>query len=272
MGEIKDAKVLKLTVYAIYGSIVIVGLFFAAIYVLLQNVGSTFYGSFFYLYDQSSPLIAKMPFTPNFVTLILIASNNWLVDLLLSAGVFLNLLNLMVVLYIVGTRVMLAQTVDRLLPSKFAELKTKYVTPVYGLLVYLVGSVIFTILAVYFPFIFFYTSASTAAVLLAYILAAVAAIMLPWRAHDVYIQSPISKYKIGSVPLLAILGVLSILFSGVLIYFYVAIPALGLLNPIPMAVVIGIYVVLAIYYYINKFYRKRMGIEIDLAFKEIPPE
>ncbi len=272
MGEIKDAKVLKLAVYAIYGSIVVTGLFYAVIYALLQNVGSAFYGSFFYLYDQGSPLTSKMPFTPNFVTLILIGSNNWLVDFLLSAGVFLNLLNLMVVLYIVGSRVMLAQTLDRLLPSKFAELKTRFVTPLYSLLLYLVGSMVFVLLAVYYPFIFFYTSASVGAVLLAYILAAVAAVIFPRKARDVYMQSPISKYNIAGVPLISVLGVISIIFSALLIYFYVAIPALGLLNPIPLAVVIGIYVVLAIYYYVNKAWKKRIGIEVDLAFKEIPPE
>ncbi len=272
MGEIKDAKVLKLALYAIYGSIVIIGLFYAAIYVLLQNIGPTFYGSFFYLYDSASPLTAQMPFTPNFVTLILIASNNWVVDLLLSAGVFLNLLNLMVVLYIVGSRVMLAQTLDRLLPSKFAELKTRFLTPLYGLGLYLVGSVVFVLLAVYYPFIFFYTSASVAAVLLAYILAAVAAIMFPRRAQDVYKQSPISKYNIGGLPLISLVGILSIIFSALLIYFYVAIPALGLLNPIPLGVVVAIYVVLAVYYYANKAWNRRAGIDVDLAFKEIPPE
>jgi amino acid transporter len=272
MGEIKDAKVLKLAIYAIYGSIVIIGLFFTAIYILLQNLGPTFYGSFFYLYDQGSALTSQMPFTPNFVTLILIASNNWLVDFLLSAGVFLNLLNLMVVLYIVGSRVMLAQTLDRLLPSKFAELKTRWVTPLYSLLLYLIGSIIFLLLAVYYPFIFFYTSASTAAVLLAYILAAVAAIIFPRKAKDVYSQSAISRYNLAGIPLISIIGVLSLLFSGLLIYFYIAIPSLGILNPIPLAVVIGIYAVLAVYYYINKSWKKKFGIEVDLAFREIPPE
>ncbi len=57
-----------------------------------------------------------------------------------------------------------------------------------------------------------------------------------------------------------------------MIYFYIAIPSLGILNPIPLAVVIGIYVVLAVYYYINKLWKKKMGIEVDLAFREIPPE
>jgi amino acid transporter len=178
----------------------------------------------------------------------------------------------MVVLYIVGSRVMLAQTLDRLLPSKFAELKTRWVTPLYSLLIYLIGSIIFLLLAVYYPFIFFYTSASTAAVLLAYILAAVAAIIFPRKAKDVYSQSAISRYNLAGIPLISIIGVLSLAFSGLLIYFYIAIPSLGILNPIPLAVVIGIYVVLAVYYYINKFWKKKLGIEVDLAFREIPPE
>jgi amino acid transporter len=272
MGEIKDAKVVKLAMYAIYGSIVVTGLSFIAIYMLLQNVGPQFYNSFFYLYDNGNPLISKMPFTPNFVTLALIASNNWFVDLLLTLGVFLNLFNLMVVLYIVGSRVMFAQTLDRLLPSKLADLKTRYVTPLYSLLVYLAGSAVFLYLAVYYPFIFFYTTASVAAVLLAYILAAVSAIIFPRRAKDVYLAAPISKYNVGGVPLITILGILSLIFNAMLIYFYIAVPALGVINPIPLGVVVGIYVVLSVYYYVNKIHKRSIGIDIALAFREIPPE
>jgi len=272
MGEIKDAKVVKLATYAIYGSVVVTGLFFIAIYIALQNMGSLFYGSFFYLYDTGSPIMANIPFTPNFVTLALIASSNWVVDLLMTLGVFLNLFNLMIVLYIVGSRVMFAQTLDRLLPSKFAELKTRFVTPVYSLLVYLLGSVVFVLLAVYYPFIFFYTSASVAAVLLAYILAGVSAIVFPRKAKDVYKASPISKYSLGGIPLISILGALSLVLDGLLIYFYIAIPALGVANPIPLGVVIGIYVVLFVYYYVNKWAKKKAGVDITLAFKEIPPE
>src|SRR5579885_2140948 len=273
MGEIKDAQVLKLTTSAVYGSVVLTGLFFIVMYISLQRMGSQFFNSFFFLYTNGgSSLIAKMPFTPNFVTLVLIGSNNWVFDLFLTLGVFLDLFTLMMVLYIVGTRVMFAQTLDRLLPSKFADLKTIYATPLYGLLLYFVGSIIFLTLAVYYPSIFFYTTASTAAVILAYVLAAVAAIMFPIKAKEVYRSSPISKYNVGRIPLLTVIAFLSLAFQGMLIYYYAAIPSLGVFESIPLVVVIGIYVVLAAYYYVNKWYQRRQGIEVSLAFKEVPPE
>ena len=273
MGEIKDAKVLKLTTYAVYGSVVLTGLFFIAMYSALQQMGSQFFNSFFYLYTQGgSSLIASMPFTPNFVTLALIGSNNAIFDFFLTLGVFLDLFTLMMVLYIVGTRVMFAQTLDRLLPSKFADLKTKYATPLYGLLLYFAGSIVFLTLAVYYPSIFFYTTASTAAVILAYVLAAVAAIMFPIKAKEVYKSSPISKYNIGRVPLLTVIAVLSLAFQGMLVYYYAAIPSLGIFESIPLEVVVSIYIVLVAYYYFNKWYQNRRGIDISLAFKEVPPE
>jgi APA family basic amino acid/polyamine antiporter len=273
MGEIKDAKVLRLTTIAVYGSVIACGLFFTVMYIALQQMGSQFFNSFFFLFTNGgSPLIAKLPFTPNFVTLVLIGSNNSVFDLFLTLGVFLDLFTLMMVLYIVGTRVMFAQTLDRLLPSKFADLKTRYATPLYGLLFYFVGSVIFLTFAVYYPSIVFYTTASTAAVILAYILAAVAAILFPVKAKEVYQSSPISKYHIGRVPLLTFIALLSLAFQGMLIYFYAAIPSLGIFESIPLEGVIAMYVVLVVYYYINKFYQARRGIEISLAFKEVPPE
>jgi APA family basic amino acid/polyamine antiporter len=248
-------------------------LFYAALYMALQQVGAEFYNSFFYLYmNGGSTLISQLPFTPNFVTLVLIASNNWLVDLLISIGVMFNLFNLMIMMYIVGSRVMFAQTLDRILPDKLANLNLRYIAPINALIVYGVFSAIFLILQALYPAIFFYTTAAVAGVLLAYILAGVAAVVFPYRGKQVYSTCLISKYSVARIPLIVVLGILSLLFSGLLIYFYVAIPSLGMVNPIPFALVIIVYVVLAVQYYVNKWYKKRKGIEIDLAFKEIPPE
>jgi len=37
-------------------------------------------------------------------------------------------------------------------------------------------------------------------------------------------------------------------------------------------VVVAIYVVLAVYYYIYKWYKNKRGTDINLGFREIPPE
>lgn len=272
LGEVKDAKVLKLSVYAIYGCVAIMGAFFTGMYILLQNVGGAFYGSLFYLYDTGGPLIAQLPFTPNFVTLITIAANNWVLDLLMSLGVALNLFNLMVVLYVVGARVMFAQSLDHVLPSAFSDLGRRFIAPIKALVFYFVGSLIFVVLASYYPGIFFYTTAMVVGVLLAYILAGVAAIVFPYKAKNVYKSSPISRYNVAGVPLIVILGILSLAFDTMLGYFYFTVPALGVTNPVPLAVAIAVYPILLAIYYINKWQKKRNGIEIDLAFKEIPPE
>lgn len=273
MGEIKGAKETKLAVYSIYGSVIIMGLFFAALYALLQNSGSLFYNSLFYLYMKGDPFISQIPFWPNYMFIAAVASPNLLCTYLIQLGAAANVFNLMVMMYIVGARVMFAQTFDRIWPEKLSYLGTRYISPIYALIVYFIGSVIWLIPAVFYPEIYFYFTAVVLGVLLAYVLTGIAGITFPIRMKDAYEASPIAKYKIMGVPLIQISGIAALAFCGFLLYWYLTVPELGLMNPISVSIVLIVYVVSLVYFYIIRWYRaKYQGINIDLAFKNIPPE
>jgi APA family basic amino acid/polyamine antiporter len=279
MGEIKEAKVTKLQVYSIYGSVAASGIFFALVAVLLANVGTNFYGSLFYLYYMGDPLVSQMGITPSYVGIAMVASNNIVLDTLLAVGSALNVFNLMILMYMVGSRVMLAQSLDRILPQKLGELSRKFVSPVNAMALYFVGSLAWLIPAAIIPTLFYYFTPVVLGVLLAYLLVGVAAIVFPYRGKGAYETMPFSKYKAGGVHLVSILGILNVLFCLFLFYYYATVPDLGMFNPAsPVAmlgieIVIGVYVVLAIYYYANKWYKqKALGYDVELAFKEVPPE
>jgi amino acid transporter len=274
MGEIKEAKSAKLVNYQIIGSVAITGIFFAVLYLLMVKVtGSDFYNAFFYLYMVADPIMAKIPFTPNYMFFGMVASPNIAVDFIIALGSALNVFNLMIQMYLIGSRVMFAQTFDRILPEKLAHIGTKYVSPIYAMIVYFVGSLIWLGIASYNTLIYFYFTAVVLGVILTYILDSIAGIVFPYRMKEVYSASPIAKYKIGGLPAIVICGIGGVVFSLFLLYFYATVPGLGLQNPTSVGIVFVVYIVLLAYYYITRWYRKKyQGIDIDLAFKQVPPE
>jgi len=68
-------------------------------------------------------------------------------------------------------------------------------------------------------------------------------------------------------------GIGGVIFSLFIMYIYATVPAIGMANPASLGVVFAVYIITIVYYYAIKLYRKsRQGIDIDLAFREVPPE
>jgi amino acid transporter len=271
-GEIKTARVAKLAAYAIYGSVVFMGIVLALLYQLLQNVGTNFYNSVSYLYIFGGSVIPQIPVTPTYITLAMIADPNPILVAIVSIGSFANVFILMVLINVVVSRVMFAQAMDWVLPQKLAQVGKRLVAPIWGITVVMVGSLIWLVVEVAYPAIAYQFTAVVVGVLLAYILTAVSAIIFPYTQKVAFESSPISKYKLGKVPWVVIFGVVGLVFSIFLLYYYIAIPALGLDSIPSLSIVGGVYVALIIWYYGMKWYRSKHGIDIGLSFKEVPPE
>jgi len=78
--------------------------------------------------------------------------------------------------------------------------------------------------------------------------------------------------KGGSKALLAICGILSALVFFWLTSEFLAYPAIWGGNTLAYGFIVGTAIVGAIIYGISKVYHSRKGINISLAFKQIPPE
>ena len=96
--------------------------------------------------------------------------------------------------------------------------------------------------------------------------------LLPYRAPEVYEASPGAKYKIGNIPVVTILGLIGFLFGIIMVMLFMLYPQLGLTSGLAYAVVAGVLIVSAVWYFLAKAAQKRRGINVDYAFKEIPPE
>jgi len=105
-----------------------------------------------------------------------------------------------------------------------------------------------------------------------FVITCLAGALLPFRAKEVYEASPGAKYKIGGVPVVTILGLIGFVFGAIMVMLFMLYPELGLTSGLAYTVVAGVLIVSAVWYFLAKAAQRRRGINVDYAFKEIPPE
>ncbi len=173
-------------------------------------------------------------------------------------------------------RTMFAWSFDRLLPEKLSEVNERTHSPVWAIwaeMIIITAMLIWSIATT--DFITWLTLGVLAGVVTV-VIVAIAALVFPTRRPDLYQASP-ANVKFLGIPVLYIVAPLSILCMLFLVWCTVAYPALVMMgNPdniwwipafIGMIIVIGLVV-----YFGAKFIRRSQGVDIDLVYKELPPE
>jgi amino acid transporter len=173
-------------------------------------------------------------------------------------------------------RSVFAWAFDRLLPEKLAEVNERTHSPVPAIL--LVMALVTAMLAwsVLSTDFFTWLALGVEAGVVCIVIVGIAAIMFPSRRPDLYRASP-ANMRFAGIPVLYIVAPLSILVMLFLVYLTVTYPLLALAgNPdnlwqIPafmgMIVVIGL-----VLYYGAKMVRRSQGVDVDLVYRELPPD
>lgn len=169
------------------------------------------------------------------------------------------------------TRSALAWSLDRLGPAKLAEVHPRWHSPVWALVtVAIVGCFTSGLYAFGELSVLTGTIGLTASM----IVVAVAGILLPYRQRDLWASSP-ARGRWGSVPIITVVGVVAIPLLLVMEWALIADENSGAslsANPGRLAIVVAIFLVGLPLYYVIRAVQRRRGIDVDLAFKEIPPE
>ena len=272
-GEIKNARSFKSQMFIIVGSLIVTGLLLALLAAALENaVGSEFLyiAGAGYWSGVSEATIAGFWLWPNIIAVALTASP--IVVLLIGFGFIMNSHQIVHNCYIGMTRVMVAMSLDRLLPEWVSKVDEKRHTPVNAHVAYFLASI---------PVIFLYnlhpdwvalTLGVTFACGYVFVVTCLAGALLPYRAKDVYDASPGAVYKLGNVPLVTILGIIGFLLGGIMLLMFMFYAQLGLTSTLAYSVVFGILAISAIWYFFAKRAQRSKGINVEYAFKEIPPE
>ena len=101
-----------------------------------------------------------------------------------------------------------------------------------------------------------------------------AGIALPFFRKNLFENAPpITKKKIGGVPLVSLLGLYAVVLLVAMFIAALANPvAVGAFSEVTIGTIIVALALGLIFYFGMKAYHARRGMDISLVFKEVPPE
>lgn len=169
------------------------------------------------------------------------------------------------------TRSMLAWSLDGLGPSKLAWVHPRWHSPVWGLLtVFVLGC----ITSALYAFAHLSVLTGTIGITASMIVVAIAGALLPYRRSLLWRSSP-ARGRIGPVPTLTLVSLLAIPPLALIEWALVSDVNSGASisgNPIRFGAVVVIFLIGFPIYYVIRAVQRRRGVNIDLVYKEIPPE
>jgi len=281
-GEIKSAGNFRSQAFIIVGALIVTGVLLAVLaFVLERAVGSEFLyvaGSGYWS-GVGEATLAGSYLWPNILATAI--ANNPIVTLLIAAGFILNGHQIVHNCYIGMTRVMVAMSLDRVLPELVSSVSDRLHTPVNAHVIYFVASL--PVIYLYNNFVLVggdgtdtswgsLTLGVTFACGYVFVGTALAGALLPFRAKALYEASPGAKYTVAGIPLVTIVGLIGTVAGVFFLWMFLTNDALGLTSDLAYRVVAGILIFALGWYLVTKFARRSSGINVDYAFKEIPPE
>ncbi len=208
--------------------------------------------------------------TFNFWTLAMGVSGNVWIAWFIGIGWILWELSILAYGIIVISRYLFAQSFDRFLPSKISYVSPRFRSPVVAQLIDLVVTIALIGVVSYY-----YGSLQT---LFAAVIAAMIYFFFVGISAAIY---GTRKERGGARLTLQVAGILMAVVFGYIIYQFLAYPtvwgtsftAFGIPGyEFAYLYVVGSFVAGAVIYLASRSYHKKQGINIDLAYKEIPPD
>lgn len=196
-----------------------------------------------------------------------------ILEIILGVAIIATLFGVIIALTFSTSRMIFAWSFDSVIPTKFADVSERFHTPYMSLILMTVLEVFFVYLTVYTPATAYLTYNVTGQFLILAVLG-VAALVLPrgrWKA--IFESSPpLVSRKIAGMPVITIMGVLSIVDGIAVAYATLAPQITGPFNPAYITMTGLFFLAGFVYYWISYAIQKRRGIPVDIMHRSIPPE
>jgi amino acid transporter len=261
-GEVKNVK--SNMRYAIVGSLIFAWIInIIGTQLAVNVVGYQFVQASLAL-GSNWPLAAP-PWMPLFLSML---TNNFAILFLIQLGWLLTFVWNIPGFLLVATRYVFAFSFDRAFPSMLADINERFHFPLKAAIVNTIGATLFLVLASFTPYLGIFLNTVTIWSVVWFLGSAVA-VILPYKKKELVNFLPGSGWKI---PLLAILGAISMAFMAANFYFSVTTPAIGPSTPQADAILAAIFVTGLVVYAIMYLRNKSRGINLNMVYSEIPPE
>jgi len=211
------------------------------------------------------------PTEPSIALLTGILTQSPLITVLTSLGLAIWMWMWIPAMHTFGVRAVVAWSFDRVAPAPLGTISEKYHTPIVAITVTTIVNLIFMALFVFTPWFSKIVILIEAAVL-AWSIVLAAGIFFPYLRPELYEKSPIAGKTVFGLPIMTVACFLG--FIAAQFYFWTLFfdPNAAGHEPTQVAIVAGVFVLGLVFYYVMKMIRRSEGVDVTLAFKEIPIE
>jgi basic amino acid/polyamine antiporter, APA family len=236
-----------------------------------RTFGVNFLGSATFLSNTASK---QYPFgSPSFFFFyVSMLAHSSIVVVIIAISFIAGVLAVMPPTAMVASRNIFAWSFDRLIPQKANEVSERTHSPVIANTIVLVVQIGLLVFLTYAPATyinFIYTA--TMGQLLTFMLVAVAAMVFPYRRRAIYMNSPINQ-AIARIPAISIVGLLALAVYGLFFYSFLTANALGANVAVGEWAMVVIAVVGIAGYGVSYLVNRSRGVDLSIAFEELPPE
>jgi len=171
---------------------------------------------------------------------------------------------------LIATRAMFAWSFDRIVPERLSEVHPKYHSPWVAILVVAVISEAFLVLYHYGVFKFL---TPALAYYFVFWLVSLCGVVFPYlgRTKALFEASAVN-WRVAGIPVMTLCGIAGLFYFSVGLYFMLT-DDLLFLNTRDQLITTGLQFVIPLgIFFTARWYRRRQGVPIDAAFREIPPE
>jgi amino acid transporter len=268
-GEVKS--VTRSQTFGMLGAVLTTTVAFViTVWLALRVFGFEFLGTAVFNYLTATGGLTT-PTDPSIALLTGLLTKSPLITVLTSIGLALWMWMWIPGMHTFGVRAIVAWSFDRVAPAQLGTISEKYHTPIVAITVTTIVNLIFMALFVFTPWFSKIVILIEAAVL-AWSVVLAAGIFFPYLRPELYERSPIAGKTVFGLPIMTVACFLG--FIAAQFYFWTLFfdPNAAGHDPTQVAIVAGVFVLGLGFYYIMKLIRQSQGVDVTLAFKEIPIE
>ena len=172
------------------------------------------------------------------------------------------------------SRHLFAWSFDRVVPAKLSEVSERFSSPMFSVTIIGIITLIGYVFTVYTSFLNF-SVGGPVGVMWSMIILSVATLIFSRRRKETYQASTVSKAKFAGIPLMPLMGGLSLATVIMMLYYY--------LGPLNQQIIGGyatwvteatavIFVIAIAGYYVSKTLQAKRDVDLNMVFGQIPPE
>ncbi len=169
-----------------------------------------------------------------------------------------------------GSRILFAWSLDRIVPAKLSWVWERTAAPVVAIVVTVIcGEIVLYLyvkgtLTYFAPIIIFWAD---------YTLVSITAIVIPFmKKTKTFWERSGNNYKLGPVPVISILGVVSLFYWSYVMYKGMTVDLLGANTTSNIELSAGVLLAGILYFIGVWFYRKREGMDLSRTYSQLPPD